>query len=81
LTFVYNQNLWAGLSYRTGGSIIANFRFRYIPDHLKYAALFFGYALDFTLNEIQRVTYGTHELTVAMKFGDSARKYRWLDRY
>jgi len=29
----------------------------------------------------ERVTYGTHELTIALKFGDSARKYRWLDRY
>jgi len=29
----------------------------------------------------ERITYGTHELTVALKFGDSARRYRWLDRY
>ena len=40
-----------------------------------------AYAFDFTLQEIQRVTYGTHELTIAIRFGDSARKYRWLDRY
>jgi type IX secretion system PorP/SprF family membrane protein len=80
-TYIYNQNIWAGLAYRTGGSIIANFRFRYIPAHARYTAMFFGYAIDFTLNEIQRVTYGTHELTIALKFGDSARRYRWLDRY
>lgn len=80
-TYIYNQSIWAGLTYRTGGSIIANFRLRYIPDHAKFAAMFFGYAIDFTLNEIQRVTYGTHELTVALKFGDSLRRYRWLDRY
>jgi hypothetical protein len=43
--------------------------------------MYIGYAFDFTLQEIQRVTYGTHELTFAIKFGDSARKYRWLDRY
>jgi len=40
-----------------------------------------GYAFDFTLQEIQRITYGTHEITLAVKLGESARKYRWLDRY
>jgi len=81
ITFVYDQRVWAGLTYRTGGGFIANIRLRYLPDHALKAALFIGYALDFTLNEIQRVTYGTHELTVALKFGDSHRKYRWLDRF
>jgi len=81
VTCIYDQNIWAGLTYRTGGSLIANIRFRYIPGHSKWTAMFIGYAVDFTLNEIQRVTYGTHELTVALKFGDSTRKYRWLDRY
>jgi type IX secretion system PorP/SprF family membrane protein len=80
-TYIYDQRLWAGLTYRTGGGLIANIRFRYIPDHSKWAAIFFGYAIDFTLNEIQSVTYGTHELTVALKFGDSSRRYRWLDRF
>ena len=81
ITYIYDQRLWAGLTYRTGGGLIANIRFRYIPDHSGWAQLFFGYAIDLTLNEIQSVTYGTHELTVALKFGDSSRKYRWLDRY
>jgi len=43
--------------------------------------MFFGYAFDFTLQKIQRITYGTHEITLAMKFGDNTRRYRWLDRY
>jgi type IX secretion system PorP/SprF family membrane protein len=81
LTYIYDQSLWTGLTYRTNGGIIANIRFKYIPKHTTKTALFFGYAVDFTLNQIQRVTYGTHELTFAVKFGDSSRKYRWLDRY
>jgi type IX secretion system PorP/SprF family membrane protein len=81
LTYIYDQSLWTGLTYRTGGGIIANIRFKYVPKHTSKTAMFFGYAVDFTLNQIQRVTYGTHELTFAVKFGDSARKYRWLDRY
>lgn len=81
LTYIYDQSLWTGLAYRTGGGIIANIRFKYVPKRTEKTAMFFGYAVDFTLNQIQRVTYGTHELTFAVKFGDSSRKYRWLDRY
>jgi len=74
LTYIYDQRIWAGLSYRTSKAVIANFG-------MTYTNMYIGYAFDFTLQEIQRVTYGTHELTLAIRFGDSARKYRWLDRY
>ena len=74
LTYIYNKGFWAGLSYRTSGAVIANLG-------VKYQNMFIGYAFDFTLQEIQRITYGTHEITLAVKFGDSARRYRWLDRY
>jgi type IX secretion system PorP/SprF family membrane protein len=74
MSFIYNQSFWAGLSYRTSGAIIAN-------AGVKYKNMYIGYAFDFTLQEIQRITYGTHELNIAWKFGDSARRYRWLDRY
>jgi len=73
-TYIYDQNLWAGLSYRTAGAIIANVGF-------KYEKFFFGYSFDFTLQEIQKVTYGTHEITLAIKLGDNTRRYRWWDRY
>jgi len=74
LTCIYDQRVWAGLSYRTSKALIANFGITYTNIHI-------GYSFDFTFQEIQRITYGTHELTVAVRFGDSARKYRWLDRY
>lgn len=74
INYNYEQSFWAGLAYRTSGAVVANLG-------VKYQNMFIGYAFDFTLQEIQRVTYGTHELTMALKFGDSARKYRWLDRY
>ncbi len=74
LTYIYDQRIWAGLAFRTSKAIIANFG-------VTYTNMYIGYAFDFTLQQIQRVTYGTHELTVAIRFGDSARKYRWLDRY
>ena len=58
VTYIYNQDFWAGLAYRTSGAIIANLG-------VKYDNIFIGYAFDFTLQEIQRITYGTHEITVA----------------
>ena len=74
LTYIYNQSLWTGLTFRTSGALIANIG-------LRYQNLWFGYSVDFTLQEIQRITYGTHELTVALRFGDISMRYRWLDRY
>lgn len=74
VTFIYNKGFWAGLAYRSSRAVIAN-------AGVKYTNIFIGYAFDFTLQEIQRITYGTHEITLAVKLGDSARKYRWLDRY
>jgi type IX secretion system PorP/SprF family membrane protein len=74
INYIYKQDLWAGLSYRTSGAMIANMG-------VKYQNLFIGYSFDFTLQKIQRITYGTHEITFAVKFGDSSRKYRWMDRF
>lgn len=74
LTYVYENHFWGGLAYRTSGAVIANIG-------VKHENMFFGYAFDFTMQEIQRVTYGTHEITMAVKFGDNMRRYRWLDRY
>ena len=74
VTYIYNQEFWAGMAFRTSGALIANLG-------VKYTNIFIGYAFDFTLQEIQRITYGTHEITFALKFGDSTRRYRWLDRY
>jgi type IX secretion system PorP/SprF family membrane protein len=74
ITYINNQAFWAGLAYRTSGAVIANIG-------VKYQKIFFGYAIDFTFSQIQRITYGTHEITFAVKFGDNARRYRWLERY
>ena len=73
-TYIFNEDFWTGLAFRTSGAIITTVG-------VKYQNFYIGYAFDFTLQEIQRVTYGTHELNFAIKFGDNKRKYRWLDRY
>ncbi len=74
VTYIYNNDFWAGLAFRTSGAVITNIG-------VKYQNIFIGYAIDFSMQEIQRITYGTHEITIALKFGDNSRRYRWLDRY
>jgi type IX secretion system PorP/SprF family membrane protein len=74
LTYLLKNDFWSGLSFRTSGAIIGILGAR-------YQNIYIGYSFDFSLQEIQRVTYGTHELSVALRFGDSSRKFRWLDRY
>ncbi len=74
--YIY-ENYWAGLSYRTGataGAII-------IMGGVKVDKFYFGYSFDYTLSSIMRHSFGSHEFTLAVKLGDSARRYKWLIRY
>jgi len=73
-TYIYNQDFWVGLAFRTSAALVANVG-------VKYENMFIGYAYDYIMSQIQQVTYGTHEITFALKFGDNKRRYRWLDRY
>lgn len=70
----YNRQYWFGVSGRTCGDII-------IMAGLKYNRYYFGYSFDYGFNGIARYTYGSHEICITTKFGDTARRYRWLDRY
>jgi type IX secretion system PorP/SprF family membrane protein len=71
---IFQQAYWAGLSYRTGQSII-------ILAGVSVDKLIFGYAYDIGLNSIMKHSYGTHEFTFVAKFGDNARRYKWLNRF
>ena len=70
----YKEDYWAGLSWRTNDAII-------IMMGLKYDRFYFAYAFDFTLTDIRKQSFGTHELSLAVKFGESARRYRWINAY
>ncbi len=70
----YKEDYWVGVSWRTNDAIIAMLG-------LKYDRFYFAYALDFTLTDIRKQSYGTHEFTLAVKFGESARRYRWINAY
>lgn len=70
----FKEDYWAGISYRTNDAIVALMG-------LKYDRFYFAYAFDFTLTDIRKQSFGTHELSVAVKFGESARRYRWINAY
>ena len=72
--FIFNEEYWGGLSYRTGGALI-------FMGGVRVDKFVFGYAFDYTLSSIMKHSYGSHEFMVAVKFGDTARRYRWLNRY
>ncbi|GHT22885.1 hypothetical protein FACS189430_05330 [Bacteroidia bacterium] len=75
----YLDQLWGGLSYRTGGggmpgAVCAIFGARYKQYH-------FGYAFDYSLSSIRRYSYGSHELTATIVFGQPERFFRFMKRY
>jgi type IX secretion system PorP/SprF family membrane protein len=83
-----NENYWAGISYRTGGSysiveesLKGKGSAAIIMGGLKIDRYYFGYAFDYTFNALGARTLGSHEIMAAVKFGDNARRYRWLNRY
>jgi len=67
----YKDDYWAGLSWRSNDALIFLFG-------IKYDRFYFAYAFDFTLTDIRKQSFGSHELTFAVKFGESARRYRWI---
>ncbi|MEN8202217.1 MAG: type IX secretion system membrane protein PorP/SprF [Bacteroidota bacterium] len=70
----YMDLFWGGISYRTNNSIIALLGVR-------IESLFFGYSFDWALSEIGHFNYGSHEITLSVKLGDDARRYKWLNRF
>jgi len=72
--FIYDHEYWAGLSYRTSGELI-------LLLGIKVNKLYIGYSFDYGFNQLSRLSYGSHEIMLAIKLGNSLRRYRWLERY
>ena len=72
--FYYGDQYWGGLSYRSVGAIVFMVGFRYETFH-------FGYAYDYSTNNMSHQNFGSHELMINIRFGDTQRRYRWLERY
>ena len=74
LKLYFSDLYWGGLSYRTNKSIIA-------IVGIRVDGLYFGYSFDWGLSEISHFNYGSHEITLSVKLGSNARRYKWLNRY
>lgn len=72
--FIYRKEYWAGLSFRTNGEFI-------LLLGIKISRIYIGYSFDYGFNQVSRLSYGSHEIMLAIKLGDSLRRYRWLERY
>jgi type IX secretion system PorP/SprF family membrane protein len=70
----FRDDYWGGISYRTSGAFI-------MMGGVKVDRFYFGYAFDYTLNSIRKHSFGSHEIMASVKFGDTTRRYRWLNRY
>jgi type IX secretion system PorP/SprF family membrane protein len=70
----YERKYWFGISARTTSDFI-------LLGGIRYKNYYFGYSFDYGFNGISQYTHGSHEITISAKFGDTARRYRWLDRY
>lgn len=84
----YREDYWAGLAYRTGsGSRVSSESIQGKGSSLIFMAgvridkFLIGYAFDYTFSSIGARTFGSHEIMLGMRFGDSSRRYRWLNRY
>ncbi len=69
-----DQDYWAGLSFRTGSAMV-------IFGGVKVDRYYIGYAFDYNFNSLMKYTFGSHEIMAAVRFGDTARRYRWLNSY
>jgi type IX secretion system PorP/SprF family membrane protein len=68
------ENYWAGLSYRTPSTLV-------LMGGVRVDKFYFGYAFDFSFNSIMYHSYGSHEILIALKLGESTRRFKWLQRY
>jgi type IX secretion system PorP/SprF family membrane protein len=71
--FIYNNNYWLGISYRSGDatSILLGMRFNRIMV---------GYSYDYTLTKLSTYNSGTHEIFLSLKLFDNKNKSPWQKR-
>ena len=67
------NDYWGGISYRTGSAFV-------LMGGITVDKFSFGYAFDYNLNAIRQHSFGSHEIMVAYKFGNTPSRMRWLNR-
>ena len=69
----FPNDFWLGLSYRTGSALV-------LLTGVVLDQITIGYSFDYNINSIGNSTYGTHEIMLAYKFGNTPSRLRWLNR-
>lgn len=64
---VYKQSFWIGLGFRTGDAFVIN-------AGIRKDRFVFGYAYDYSINDIRKHNIGSHELLFIVKFNRSKPK-------
>ncbi|QQS51435.1 MAG: type IX secretion system membrane protein PorP/SprF [Bacteroidota bacterium] len=72
--FIFDKTYWGGINLRTGKAFA-------LFGGMNYLNYYFGYAFEYNFNAFAKLTFATHELTVIARFGDAARRYKWLNSY
>jgi len=70
----HRKGYWAGVTYRTGDAFI-------VVGGVRVRSFFIGYAFDYDFGFLNTASYGTHEISIAIKLGDNTRRYKYWDRY
>lgn len=71
----YRQDYWFGVSYRTVGAMV-------FMVGARYQQFTFGYAFEHSFTDLSTLgRLGSHEFMLGYKIGDTARRYRWLNRF
>lgn len=70
----YKDSYWAGVSYRTNDAVVFMFG-------LKYDRFYLANAFDITLSDIRNNSFGSFEISLGAKFGETQRKYKWLTMF
>lgn len=70
----FAKSYWAGMSYKTS-KILSVFA------GVQYDRYIFCYSFDYTLTPIRKVSYGSHEIHIAMRLGNETSRYKWLNSY
>ncbi len=74
-SFLLNQKLWLGVGYRTGDALIGMVEYNFTKR------LRAGYAYDFTTTDIRNYSKGSHEIMIALDFGENLLIKKTSPRY
>ncbi len=74
LRYSYKDDAWLAVSYRSPQAVIC-------MVGVRAKKLFIGYSYEYNFSNIRHYSWGTQEVNLIYRIGDTARRYRWLIRY